>query len=378
MKRFLSRFSKRQFICFGIGFVSFCLFLGLTIYSNGKINSLGDQQIVSRWSEDGGYAQISCFFEAESYVDPLTLETFSHELDSILEQESITAPSEGARLWLDSYSAKGSVTVTAATTKRTSMNLQAIGVEGDFFLFHPLKLVNGGYFNTDSLMKDYVIIDEEAAWQLFGSNDVAGMQVVIQGVAHTIVGVIDRDDSKLAKAGGLTDSTIYMSYESLSEYGDCGEISEYEVLMPNPIDKFALSKVKEKLGVTAEQTEYIENSNRFSMLSLIQILGNFDERSMQAQAIIYPYWENIARAVENQIAVLFLFRVFFLLIPIVLIVIQVVILWKHRKWNKNDVKEWLTDAMSFLGRKIKALCKHMVHKKLKEEDNYEIELEKED
>ena len=195
-------------------------------------------------------------------------------------------------------------------------------------------------------MKDYVIIDEEAAWQLFGSNDVAGMQVVIQGVAHTIVGVIDRDDSKLAKAGGLTDSTIYMSYESLSEYGDCGEISEYEVLMPNPIEKFALSKVKEKLGVTAEQTEYIENSNRFSMLSLIQILGNFDERSMQTQAIIYPYWENIARAVENQIAVLFLFRVFFLLIPIVLIVIQVVILWKHRKWNKNDVKEWLTDRKS--------------------------------
>ena len=45
------------------------------------------------------------------------------------------------------------------------------------------------------LMKDYCVIDEDAAWQLFGSNDVAGMTVYIGGVPHIVTGVIRRPAS---------------------------------------------------------------------------------------------------------------------------------------------------------------------------------------
>lgn len=49
-------------------------------------------------------------------------------------------------------------------------------------MFHPLKLITGSYFSGNDLMQDYCIIDQDAAWQLFGSNDVVGMTVYIGNV----------------------------------------------------------------------------------------------------------------------------------------------------------------------------------------------------
>ena len=37
-------------------------------------------------------------------------------------------------------------------------------------------------------MDDKVIVDEDAAWQLFGSNDVVGMQIIIGGIPITLPG----------------------------------------------------------------------------------------------------------------------------------------------------------------------------------------------
>ena len=115
----------------------------------------------------------------------------------------------------------------------------AIGIGGDFFMFHPLKLITGAYFSGNDLMQDYCIIDQDAAWQLFGSNDVVGMTVYIGNVPHIVTGVVQRPDSRMDKAAGLNSTVVYVSYETLSAYGTNNGINHYEIVMPNPVDEFA-------------------------------------------------------------------------------------------------------------------------------------------
>ena len=71
---------------------------------------------------------------------------------------------------------------------KKSVSAKAIGVAGDFFLFHPLKLLDGSFFSGSDVMQDYVVIDEDMAWQLFGSNDVAGkarLQYALQAMSES-------------------------------------------------------------------------------------------------------------------------------------------------------------------------------------------------
>ena len=61
---------------------------------------------------------------------------------------------------------------------------------------------------------------------------------------------------------------------------------------------------------------------------------------MNGKAIIYPYWENVDRGYEDILALMLLFRIIFIIYPIVLFVIFIIYLWKHRTWTFRDVKNF--------------------------------------
>lgn len=334
MKRIISRFSKKQIIRVVVGFVSLLLFGVLTAISHGMISSLEDQQFAARWSRDGEYAQISCLFTKDAQVSEMTMKGFGYQLETILREESLASEDSVSRAWVATYSGNGTVNISS---NRANISVDAIGVGGDFFLFHPIELLSGTYFDGNMLMQDYIIIDEDAAWQLFGSYDIAGMKVLIGNVEHTVIGVAKRDQSHVAKAAGLSQSTAYISYSSLEKYGVSEGITAYEVLMPNPVDDYALNTVKDNLGVSKDETEYIENTERFSFLSLLDVLKDFGKRSMQTKAVIYPYWENIARYYEDILGVLLLFRLLFVGIPVVMLALWVIYLWRHKTWTIKSV-----------------------------------------
>ena len=63
------------------------------------------------------------------------------------------------------------------------------------------------------------MIDQDAAWQLFGSNDVSGMTVYIGGIPHIVTGVVQRQEGRLTEAAGLDGSLVYVSYQTLSTLG---------------------------------------------------------------------------------------------------------------------------------------------------------------
>lgn len=317
----------------GISFVIFLVLLGI---SNHIIKSQDTQLMASRWSDKKNVAQVSCFFAVDASVTEDTIQEFEHGIDNALTEASVVQESEnpGARMWADAYSADGQITINS---DRASLSADAIGIGGDFFLFHPLKLVSGAYFSGNDLMQDYCIIDEDAAWQLFGSSNVAGQTVTISGIPHIITGVIERQTGRLAKAAGLEDTVVYVSLDTLENLGTSYGINHYEIVMPNPVTGFAYNHVKDNLASEEKKTEVVENSARYHLLPRIKLLGQLGVRSMNGKGIIYPYWENIARGVEDILVFFTAFQLLTLLYPLAVLLVLFLSWWKHKGWTVKEV-----------------------------------------
>lgn len=343
------------------GGISLLIFLLLLLVTNHMASGQDSQQMAKRWSREGDAAQVSCFFSPNAEVSEEALEAFEHSMDQKLMEASVTQESENpsARLWADAYSADGRITLTNGSS---TLEADAIGIGGDFFLFHPLKLVTGSYFSGNDLMQDYCVLDEDAAWQLFGSSDIAGMTVFIGGIPHIVQGVVERPEGRLAEAAGLDSTLVYVSYETLELYGKNNGINHYEIVMPNPVSKFALNHVKENIGVEEKEMEVLENSSRYSLLSRLKLIADFGTRSMNGKAIIYPYWENIARGYEDIIALLTFLMLILLLYPIGLGLVLFIIWWRHKGWTLKDVWNWCRDKLE---RKAEA---HRERKRIKKEE----------
>ncbi len=260
-----------------------------------------------------------------------------------------------------SYSAQG--TASISYENRTLDNASVIGVAGDFFLFHPMILVNGSYFGGDDLMKDRIVIDEDTAWQLFGSTDIIGQQVLVGETPHYIAGVVKKDTGRIQKAAGLSNCYVFMSLESLSRYGtsilsgryDSRDIAEdgasamdggincIEVVCPNPVNGLAAKLSGEAIGLDETSCTVIDNTDRFSPFALFNVLRAFGTRSMWGKAIFYPYWENIARGYEDMLAILLLFRAIALLTMAVILAVVVVNMYRHKKWTVRGIVNYLSD-----------------------------------
>ncbi|MBO5056050.1 MAG: ABC transporter permease [Lachnospiraceae bacterium] len=340
IKELMQNLSRLQIVLSLIVVFSLVLFSGITVWCNNKIRNLEDQQAAVRWDDEGGCAQVSCFFTRGMEVNNFQIMSFEKELESALTEAAVTVENENARLYVDAYSAQGKITVVSS---QSTLEAQAIGIGGDFFFFHPLQLVSGGYFSGNDLMKDSVILDEEAAWQLFGSSDIEGMSVTIGGVPHYISGVIKREEGRFAENAGLNNTLIYVSEETLSEYGTSEGISCYEVAAPNPVKGFVYNTAKEKFGLKEDEMLVVENSSRYSLEAMIPVVLDFGLRSMQNSAVHFPYWENIAKGYEDIRAVVLIIQFILLLIPAVIILITLIIKWKNRKYTMKDIWLYLMD-----------------------------------
>ncbi len=338
MKKFISKkslFWLSLIICIIIPAVLFGV-------SNHWQSKLLTQNMAGRWADEKETAQISCFFSRGSGIDENRIKGWEYGISQKLKEASIEPKTETGRLWADAYSASGKITLKNG---KSSVDASAVGIGGDFFLFHPLKLLEGSYFSGNDVLQDYVIIDEYAAWQLFGSNDIIGMQVTIQDVPHVIAGVIEREQGKLEKAAGGSEMLVYVSYQTLQKYGTDYGINHYEIVMPNPVKDFAKQMVTEQIAMDEKNVEIIENSTRFDFLQIMKVAGQFGSRSMSRKGIIYPYWENVARGTEDKIALLTIIALGILVYPLITAIIFVVRYWKKKKWTFKSVFHKIKDYM---------------------------------
>ena len=322
-------FSLKKLLFAGSVLLFLVIGLVLGIIIGALRNGLLPQEAAERWSKEKDAAQISCFFSLDSGMTPDQLDSFRHGLDSALVEASIYSDSMNpeARLWADAYSATGKITIT--TESGANITSDAFGIGGDFFLFHPLQLLGGSYFSGNDINQDYIV--------LFGSNDIAGMTVYIGGVPHIIAGVVETESGKLAEAGGITGTVVFVSYTTLDTYGTNHGINHYEIVMPNPVSSYAYNYVKDNIGVSETELEVVENSERFSFLNRLKLIKDFATRAMNGKAIIYPYWENIARGYENILALLTFLMLLCLAYPAVTVLVVLRKMWKKKRWTVKSV-----------------------------------------
>lgn len=206
--------TKKQLFLLLLNVVLALLALACAWGLNAVKSALLTQSAAKAWrgSSEMRFAQVSVFLPEDEKTDVNSIESFRRTLDQALVDASLEAP-EGGSLYTDAYSGTATVSVVSG---KTSLSVKTIGVGGDFFLFHPLTLRSGSYLTGSDYMPDRVLLDEELAWALFGSYDVAGMSIQIGERTYPVAGVVHREDDFASKEAYQDGPGMFMSYEALN------------------------------------------------------------------------------------------------------------------------------------------------------------------
>ena len=262
---------------------------------------LETQKAAERWQGDNPqrYSQVSAFLPVDANVGLEEIYTFRGVM---LERLREALPDQNDRsLFVDAWSASAKLHVASDGGRGEA---RAVAVGGSFFQFHPLLLLDGSYIAEGDLMQDRVLLDEDLAWLLFGGTELSGMEMRIEGKPFVVAGVIRREQDFASRKAYTDGMGLFMSFEALRQLDETASVSCYEAAMAEPVRHFALNLLREKfpLGDGAA----LENTGRFSYGRLLDVIGQFGSRSMQSRGILYPYWENAARCVEDWCALLLL------------------------------------------------------------------------
>lgn len=288
--------------------------------------TLESQKAAQRWAGEGEtpFAQLSAFMTRSDSLGLNEVYTFRQALLAKMTEISLEPP-EGGALYADAWSAGETRKIYG---EHGSADARITAVGGNYFLFHPLRLLSGSYIAEDDVMDDRVVLDRELAWRLFGGEDLAGMEVTIGDRPFLVAGVVDRDRdfaSRRADTGALG---LYMSYRAWANLS-AGEGAEetpatppiqcYELVMPQPVQGFAEAFFRESFQLGSG--ELVNNTERYTPAALWKLLTQFGARSMHLTDVIYPEWENAARCLGDWCALFFALALALAVCPVVTAVV---------------------------------------------------------
>lgn len=338
MKKFLSQFSQprlRRWALRGAAVLALVgISLGLGAARRGLLGR-SDQQAAQSWSGDGTrFAQLSLFLAPGSALSSDGIREKRSALDTALTEASIKPANDTARLWLDAYSCSytGSASAGNASAK---VNITAVG--GDFFFFHPQRFLYGGGFAESDEQHDTAVLDELAAWQLFGSSDVVGRDLTVNGKDYLICGVAA---AKLGAADKLTYGELprlWLSYDSV-HIGTDTAVTCYEAVLPDPYTGYAKNLLKTGFGTADLDCTVTENSARHRLGALWNTLRSLPRAGMRSSGAAYPYWENAEQYNLGRAAVLLGLQVLCLIYPVLAAAVLLVLCWRRRHWHLRDLR----------------------------------------
>ena len=379
-------FTKRRILFLAVIALCLLIFGALCLVRAVMTKDLVDTRAAERFAPDGGYAQVSCYFTKDANIAAGRYREFIYRIKTALTLAAIEqdedAP-EDAQLFLTCYSTEARLKLTRGSK---TADADAIGTAGDFFTLHPVELVTGMYYMPDAVMKDQVLLNEILAWQLFGGTDIAGQEVMIGGMPHLVSGVVKDAEGRFRKAAGCAGPLVYLSAESpgflasplaapstgtggSSAGAQGGSVASaagsaigsnavaqvqtsgnrtmdcFEVVMPNPVRGFAASILRSELKIDEHLIRIVDQNVRFGNLALWKVLTEFGTRSMAGAAMRFPYWENVARGVEDVLVIVLILQALFLLIPVVMVTVAIVQAYRHKKWTAKDIYDRISDRI---------------------------------
>ena len=162
----LSRGKKIWFLlCAGMLLAALGCAVGLRFLS-GRLLS---QREAERWrgENEQDYKQISCFMPVGSAVGLKEIYAFRYALLDDLQAVGIEWE-EDVYPFIDAWSSEGKMKISG---DKAATDAPVLAVGGQFFEFHPLRLLSGSYLSEGELSPDRVVLDRELAWELFGGTD---------------------------------------------------------------------------------------------------------------------------------------------------------------------------------------------------------------
>ena len=318
MLTFLKKRKNRVILYIVFSVLTLLALVSFLIYRHdgGVLQSQQEARRFRGGSEDR-FAQVSAFFPAGDGTDEQGIYNLTVAVDKAFVTASLEAE-EGRSLYELCYSGEGSVSLRGP---KGSASAPALGVGGEFFRFHPLELVSGGYLTSGDVMHDRVVLDRDLAWRLFGATDVAGMSVLIGGEPYYVAGVIDRESDRWSRTAYRDGAGLFMFFDALHKLDENARITAVELTSADPISGFASGVMENQFS----SAEVVENSSRFGLEKTYQNIGKFSERTMRTEAVKLPYWENAARLAENDCARALAFATAFIVLPVVMVITAAVL-----------------------------------------------------
>lgn len=301
---------------------------------------LDSQKAAERWAAGGeeDYAQISVFLSRDSGFTEESISGISDTVDAALVTASLKAE-EDTRLWYSAYSTQiGEMELTG--NRRNAASAVVTAVSGDFFTMHPMRLADGSYLKADDLMQDRVVLDTKLAWQLFGSSEVSGMEVIVNDTPCLVAGVVqpETDGASQATYGDKPRAYIpYALYDQLQTAGE-GEsqwISCYEAVLPDPVRNFAKTTIENAISA-GDGVHIVQNTERYSLSHRWDTLRHLHDLMIIPDSTAYPYWENAARIREFDTAVLLGLELLLLIFPVIY---GLRLLWKGYRFLERFMAE---------------------------------------
>ena len=334
------RLPKKKHIVLGSIAAAFLLAsLLLFLLGAGSGKHLLAQRQAERWTGESEerYTQFSAFFGPETGLGLDGVGALRQQITENLTKASIELPA-GGEYFCDAWSGSGSVKVSSG---RGSYDAQVLAVGGHFFEFHPQELFSGVLLQENDLLIDRVVIDEQLAWLLYGSTELAGMTVEIGGQEFYIAGVIAREDDRFTKK--LADDTplLYMPFETYRTMDEGCTADCYEIVLPDPAKGFAKALMEECLP--KEGCFLRQNTGRFGFSAAMKSLKSFSTRAVRTEAVAFPLWENAALIAEARGTLCFVLALLMLAYPLVLAGICLVKLVIYAKWRLHGTGKILRE-----------------------------------
>lgn len=307
---------------------------------------LDSQRAAERWQGEGelDFSQLSCFLPVDEKLSLNQIYQFRTDLMKRLHEAALDVGSDQT-LFVDAWSCTGKA---LASTDLGRGDASVIAVGGQFFHFHPLRLLSGSYFREGDLMQDLVLLDEDLAWILFGGTDLQGLSVTIDGVPFQIAGVIQREQDFASQKAYTAGMGLFMSFDAWKSLHETEGVTAYELVLAEPVKNFAVNFAREKFPIG--HGEIVQNSGRFRMDRLLGLVAQFGTRSMQKQGVLLPYWENAARCMEDYCALLCFLGWLLILIPALVLIAALFRLLRRGKEKLTDevLPGWRDGAEEFV------------------------------
>lgn len=313
------------------------------------------------------FSQVSCFFSEDADFDRNEAEGVKTRLIGKLKEAAIN-PKETQKLVPDAYSASaGTATITGDIGKRSEAEITVAG--GDFFLFRGFSLVNGAFFSDSDIMQDGAVIDRQLAWNLYGTDNIAGRYIYINNVKLYISGVTElpRTDPEERCVGstprayisyyaaGLIFGSGYDGFGESSGSSEFRKVTCYECISPEPVENFLYNFAKKDLSEKYKgKISIVNNTERFNAKQRIKALKRLDDSVVRKDSIVYPFWENASRMVEFKLSFIYGGRRLLLAIPLITLIWLIIIAYRAFMRKKEDLGK---AAAGFASAKITALRK---------------------